>query len=284
MEVPPLPPARVIGLANRGETVIRHHQHPDPSRPTLLLLHGWTASADTQFFTAYDTLIDGFSVVAVDHRGHGRGLRPNGPFTLEDCADDAAAVVRQLGVGPVITVGYSMGGPISLLFWKRHPDLVAGMVFMATALEWRATRFERVRWRIGRMASPVLRRMATPRTIRFALGRFLRRGNPVRDYTPWLLGEIRRNDPWMVSEAGRALARFDARDFVEGIDVPASVLLTTRDRLVLPHKQRQLATMLQADTVELAADHFAPLQKPTEFAVATRQVVDSVASRLAVAR
>lgn len=283
MEVPFLPPAEVVSLQNRGEMVIRRHRHRDPERPTLLLLHGWTASADTQFFTAYETLCEGFNVVAVDHRGHGRGLRPDVPFALEDCADDAAAVLRQLGLGPVITVGYSMGGPISFEIWRRHRDLVAGMVFMATAMEWRATRLERARWQVGRVVSPIFRRAATPRTIRFALRRFIPRRTTVRANSSWLVGEIRRNDPWMVSEAGRALSLFDARPYAADVDVPTTVLLTTRDRLVPPRKQRQLATTLQAEVVELEADHFAPLQTPAEFAATTRQAVDSVASRLRAA-
>ena len=99
----------------------------------MLLLHGWTASADLQFFTAYRSLAEHFSFVAIDHRGHGRGLRSNIPFELEDAADDAAGLVEALGVCPVITVGYSMGGPISLLFARAHPDLVRAIVVQATA-------------------------------------------------------------------------------------------------------------------------------------------------------
>ena len=49
--------------------------------------------------------------MALDHRGHGRGIRSRRPFRLEDCADDAAALIDELGLGPVTAVGYSMGGP-----------------------------------------------------------------------------------------------------------------------------------------------------------------------------
>ena len=62
-----------------------------------------------------------FNVVALDHRGHGRGLQSDEPFRLADCADDVAALVDELGLGPVIVVGYSMGGPIAQLLWRRHP-------------------------------------------------------------------------------------------------------------------------------------------------------------------
>ena len=121
---------------------------PTRRRRRSLLLHGWTASSDLQFFTAYEALAERCSFVGIDHRGHGRGLRSPDAFTLEDAADDAAAVVRHLGVGPVVAVGYSMGGPIALHLARRHPDVVAGVVVQATALEWSGTWRERALWRV----------------------------------------------------------------------------------------------------------------------------------------
>ena len=41
---------------------------------------------------------------------------------LADCADDVAALVDELGVTKVIAAGYSMGGPVAQLLWRRHPD------------------------------------------------------------------------------------------------------------------------------------------------------------------
>ena len=86
---------------------------PTRDAPTLVLLHGWTASADLQFFTAYEALGQAYSFVAVDHRGHGRGIRnTRDPFRLEDAADDAAALIRALGLGP--------GHPGRLLDGRPH--------------------------------------------------------------------------------------------------------------------------------------------------------------------
>lgn len=281
LDLPELPPGKVVTLPGRGEIFVRHHEHPNTGAPTLLLLHGWTASADTQFFTAYEALASGYSIVAVDHRGHGRGLRPNRPFSLEDCADDAADVARALGLSSVITVGYSMGGPISTLLWNRHPDLVGGMVFQATAMEWNATRAERTRWRVGRVLGPLFRAITTPRTMRLAVGRVVPRGHELHRYVPWLIGEMRRNDQWMVSEAGRALAGYDARRIVPGIEIPTAMVVTTRDRLVHPVKQRALAEAARAEVVELEGDHFVSLAQPREYAEATRRAVDLVSARAA---
>jgi pimeloyl-ACP methyl ester carboxylesterase len=279
VEIPPLLPGRIVHLPGRGEIFVRHHIHQDPDAPTVLLLHGWTASSDLQFFTAYEDLARDFSVVGVDHRGHGRGLRPNRPFSLEDCADDAADVVRALGIGSVTTVGYSMGGPISLLVWQRHPELVDAMVLQATALEWSGTRGERNRWRVGRVVGPVIRQISTPRIMRFGLRRAIPRGHELSRFVPWIVGEIRRNDQWMVSEAGRAISHFDARPFAGYVDVPTAFVLTTRDRLVPPRKQQALADAVKATVVHLEGDHLAPMQMPREFSAATRRAVGLVTGR-----
>jgi 3-oxoadipate enol-lactonase len=277
MEIPVLLPGRIVQVPLRGEMFIRHHQHSDASAPTLLLLHGWTASCDSQFFAAYEELSQHFSIIGVDHRGHGRGLRPSVPVTLEDCADDAAAVAKELGATSVITVGYSMGGPISLLTAQRHPAFVSGMVLQATALEWSGTRKEKNRMRfIGPMAHIVGR----PRILRFFFNRTLPRGHENRRYVSWMIAENRRNDPWMTAQAGKAIATFDARGFAPMLNKPASFVFTLRDTVVLPHKQQALATAVNAQIIEIDGDHMAPIVMPREFAVVTRQAVDLVVAAI----
>ena len=48
----------------------------------MLLLHGWTANSDLNWFTSFDALSRHFGVVAIDHRGHGRGIRGRRRFWL----------------------------------------------------------------------------------------------------------------------------------------------------------------------------------------------------------
>lgn len=276
MRMPWLPPGHTAVLQGRGEVFYRHHVHADPTRPTLLLLHGWTASADLQFFTAYETLAEDFSYVAVDHRGHGRGMRPRDRFQLEDAADDAAALIELLGVGPVILVGYSMGGPLSLLLTQRHPHLVRGMVVQATALEWNATLGERLRWKTVRMISPVLRSWAYPSWLRAGLHRMARRHRDLDPYVDWLAGELSRNSAPHLVHAGQALSRYDAARWARDLGVPAGSLITARDHLVPPAKQRALAEALGAHIVELEADHLSTWMNGPEYARLTSELVHHV--------
>src|SRR3954452_24491838 len=129
---PPLPMGKRLQLPGRGTTFVRQVAGPEGA-PTLLMLHGWMASGGLNWFRVCDALGEHFNVVAADMRGHGRGIRNGRRFRLADCADDAAATLDALGIGPVIAVGYSLGGPVAQLLWRRHPEKVSGLVLCSTA-------------------------------------------------------------------------------------------------------------------------------------------------------
>jgi 3-oxoadipate enol-lactonase len=281
--LPWVPEGRLVAVEGRGELFARIHHHPDPDAPVVLLLHGWTASSDLQFVMAYAALAERYTIVGIDHRGHGRGLRSPDRFALEDAADDAAALVGALGLGPVFTVGYSMGGPISMLLARRHPGLVRGLVVQATALDWRHTRRDRVLWRILPIAGSWVRSRGYRWYLNRAVPKYLGVGgegeHPVRPYVPWLVSEMSRNDPFVMVEAGAALSRYDARPWASSLGLPAASLVTTADRMVPPAQQYALATALGATVRELAANHFAALSHPAQFAALTVELVEDVRQR-----
>ena len=280
--VPPaLPPARVVCLPGRGEVFFRHHVAEGAAdRPTLVLLHGWTASTDLQWFTAYEELGERYSFVAIDHRGHGRGMRTLERFRLEDAADDVASLIEVLGLTKVVVLGYSMGGPISLHLCHRHPHLVHALVLEATALEWRATRRDRSQWWFLLGFEAVLRWRITFRLQHRAIRRMARQNPGLASVLPWLVAESRRGDPTALTDAGRALRDYDARGFAGEIDVPVGVLRTTKDHVVSPRKQTALAKAMRAEIVDLPGDHFCTWAQPALFSAATRRLVDGVVARL----
>ncbi len=278
--LPWLPPAYTVIVPGRGEFFVRHHQHRDPDAPLVVLLHGWTASADIQFVTAYPALAEHCSFIGIDHRGHGRGLRPYEAFTLEDAADDMALVLRRLGLNSAIAVGYSMGGPISMLLARRHPDLVAGLVVQATALEWSVKLADRVKWWLLPLLGSVLRSRGSKFALRHLLPRVLHADHEFGPYVPWLLGELQRSSPDGLVEAGRALRHYDARPWASSLDQPAAQLITTKDRLVRPRKQWALANALGSEVRELDHDHLVTLEHPSAYAGVTVDLVRSVADRI----
>jgi len=252
--IPPawLPPGHAMLLEGVGETFYRDSGPETAQQGTLLLLHGWTVTADLNWIFAYRRFVEaGYRVIAPDHRGHGRGLRPQVKFRLEDCAADAAQLVRQLGAGPVTVVGYSMGGAIAQLAARDHRDVVDSLVLGATALHWSGPR-DRVAW-IGMRAFQWILRMASHRFWRELLRR-AGRPNPSRD--AWMLSEFSRGSADDIAEAGRELGRFDSRPWVASLDVPVAVVITTEDQLVHPSRQHEIAaTIPDAARYTVAGDH-----------------------------
>jgi pimeloyl-ACP methyl ester carboxylesterase len=267
-----------VTLPDGGVTTVRDIPGP-PGAPAVVLLHGLGATARLNWGPSFRPLSERFRVLALDHRGHGRGLRTR-RFRLEECADDAVAVARARGVPRFIAVGYSMGGPIASLAWRRHPDAVAGLVLCATARHFAARGVARA----ARVALPVvegLARLAPGRAQDRMLGRMLARiEHPeLRDRVHQELGG---HDPAAVVQAVRALGRFSSHDWIGKVDVPVAVIVTTRDELVPVARQRKLAASIPgAEVYEVAGDHAACVARADLFVPTLLEACWSVARRSA---
>ena len=248
---------------------------PGPAgAPALVLLHGLTASADLNWFPSFDALGREFRVVSYEHRGYGDC---GDPGTLEDCADDAVAVADALGIDRLVAVGYSMGGAIAQLVWRRHPHRVQGLVLCATGRSFRVTPRERaMAATLG--ISAAASRLSPSVGRRFVGATLIRRfeGSPLR---PWAEAELRRHHPAAILECARSLARFSSAEWVGGVDVPTAVVVTTGDVLVPPDRQRALAQAIPGATVHpvdgdhgafLDSDRFPPVLLEACRAVAGR--------------
>ncbi len=93
---PLLPAGRAVELPGRGTTYVREIAGPSPDAPTVFLLHGWTVTAALNWCRVYEPLAGFAHVVSLDHRGHGRGIRSNRAFRLEDAR--LLAVRREVGL------------------------------------------------------------------------------------------------------------------------------------------------------------------------------------------
>jgi 3-oxoadipate enol-lactonase len=268
---------RNIELPGRGQCRVRQVAGPEGS-PTVLLLHGWTATADLNWGRCYAGLSEHVNVVALDQRGHGGGVR--GPFSLEACADDAAALIEVLGTGPVIAVGYSMGGPVATLLWRRHPELVIGMVLCATAPQFAVTSVEQ-------LALAALAACARPaggvprsalRTVRLLAGGARRwTGSGLRRAALDMIG---RHDPAAILQAARALIGYRADSWLGVIQVPAAVVMTTADHLVPPGRQLRLAQSIPGCSLfAVDGDHGVCTVRPDRFLPALVAALADVGAR-----
>lgn len=253
------PPGRWLDLGRRGRTWIREERGPEGA-PTLVLLHGLGATGGLNWAGSQLFLGDQFRMITIDHRGHGRGIRTR-DFRLEDCADDAAACIDALGLDRPIVVGYSMGGPIASLVWRRHRDLVGGLVFCATSRNFRGSPGEKLTFGAMGLAgmSPVAVPKPLVRLCGSALGALplpLPQPGPVKDVR-WAIEEMAGHDPRSIIQAGAAIGKFNSSPWIGQVDVPTSVVVTTSDQVVPPIRQFRLARSIPHATVHcVEGGHF----------------------------
>ena len=250
-------------LPGRGTTYFRELEGP-AGAPTLILLHGWTATADLNWFMCYEQLGQHFRVIALDHRGHGRGIRTNRSFKLSDCADDAVALADQLGIEKFIPVGYSMGGTVAQLVWKRHAHRVSGLVLAATSGHFVSERKERVGFTM--MAGIGALSRIVPASVRESISHRLYVSRKTMTWEPWAAKEASGHEWRLILEAGAALGLYDSRKWLPEVNVPTAMIITTADHVVATERQRELAELVPNIFVQtIDADHDAVYARADEF-------------------
>ena len=240
-DVPVPPAARAIDLPGRGTTHVLDLPGPTPDAPVVLLMHAIAATGPLTWFTVVGDLQKKYRVITFDQRWHGRGIRST-DFRLDDCADDAVAVLDALGVQQAIVVGYSMGGAVAQLLWHRNPERVAGLVLCSTTARWEGHVGERVFFRLLGLASEGLISVAADKVAQHADA-----VPPPSDEAAeaglraWCMSELRSTSLWSLPVVMAELGKFDATGWIGDVTVPTGVLVTSSDKAIPTERQLQLA-------------------------------------------
>ncbi|MBB4684872.1 alpha/beta fold hydrolase [Amycolatopsis jiangsuensis] len=271
-----VPDPEPLSLPGRGQTVVvdigpRH-------APTIILLHSVATTGLLTWYPSVERLAVNYRVVVFDQRWHGQGIRSH-EFSLTDCADDVVAVADALGIDRFLVAGYSMGGMIGQLTAYRAPERVSGLVLCATASNFRRGIRQRIALDVFGRTLQVLRDQAKiglvpgePRRERLAR---------LEDHR-WALREFRSTSPWAIAVALDEIGRFDSTPWLHTLDVPAAVVVTTRDGFIAPAHQRTLARRVAgAATYDVPAGHTACVFASGQFVPALMAACTSVQAAIA---
>ncbi|WP_380286275.1 alpha/beta fold hydrolase [Kitasatospora purpeofusca] len=116
-----------------GELSVLRWPATVPGAPTVVAVHGITANG-LAWFEVARRLGGRATLLAPDLRGRGDSRDLGGPYGLARHADDVAALITGLGLGPTVVVGHSMGAWVTALAAVRHPDLVSRVVLVDGAV------------------------------------------------------------------------------------------------------------------------------------------------------
>jgi pimeloyl-ACP methyl ester carboxylesterase len=94
----------------------------------IVFLHGGVGYFESDFTMQRNYFAVFRKVIGIDQRGHGHSPDDGRPFSYREMAEDTAAVIEQLGIGPVDVIGHSDGGNVGLILARHHPRLVRRLV------------------------------------------------------------------------------------------------------------------------------------------------------------
>src|SRR5437588_9835101 len=98
----------------------------------LVLLHGGGSTIETSFGKLIPLVSRTRRVIAFEQQGHGHTADLDRPFSFEQSAEDAVALLRHLHVAKADFLGYSNGGHIALEIVLRHPEVVRSLVLLSS--------------------------------------------------------------------------------------------------------------------------------------------------------
>jgi pimeloyl-ACP methyl ester carboxylesterase len=256
--------------------------------PTMILTHGWGTDS-TEWYYTKRALAECFRLIVWDLPGLGKSGGPlDGNYRLEKMADDLAAVVELAGTRPVLLLGHSIGGMITLTFWRRYSltlgRRVTGLVLVNTTYTnpVLTTSFSKL-WRalqaplltpllyLTIWVSPIVRLMNWLSYlngfthIQTALTGFA--GHETRGQLDFTAQFTPRCSPAVLARGGLATFAYNEAATLVSIDVPTLVLTGHLDRVLVPEASAYLRDVIP--TAELVclrpAGHMGLLEQHERF-------------------
>jgi len=243
---------------------------------TLVLVHGFPLDA-RMWEAQLAALAFLRRVIAVDLRGRRKSRQvPDETYGMDVYADDLARTLDALGIAEIDLGCLSMGGYVTLAFWRRHRARVRSLIFMCTRAG-----ADPDSARAGRLATAAKVRTEGTRALLSAMLPKLLGPNtqaPVRALVESMFvetpGETAARDSLAMRE------RPDSTPLLSEIDVPTLVVHGEADALIPVATGREMAAAIAgARFVSIAnAGHLAPLEQPGAVNAALREFLSGSAT------
>jgi len=232
--------------------------------PTLLLVHGFPHDR-TLWAPQMHALSAAYQCVAVDLRGFGESSSAP-PYSMDQYADDLAALLDAIGVRRAVIAAISMGGYIAFAMWRRHADRVNGFVFVDTraGADSDTARARRHEW-ITRVQAEGVPAMAEG-LVADQLGATTRARHPELEAIVVAMAR-RLSEDGLIGSLTAAMARPDSSDTLATITVPTMFVVGDEDTIAPRGESERMQTLVSGSRLEVirGAGHVSNLERPAAF-------------------
>lgn len=250
-------------LASRDIGLLQGPGPYDPSRPTLLMIHGSGGSA-ANYRPQLDRLGPEINPAAIDLPGCGQTPGP-APVRVEDYAQWLGDFLAAGPVRPVL-MGHSLGGAIALQLALERPSLVRGLILMGTGSRLRVLPaiLDGIRDNFAAIVPMIVRYAYSPQADEATLAQGTK--------------EMSAVDPEVLWSNFTACDRFDVSDQLGRISLPTLVLVGDGDQLTPVKYSRFLAERIPGAEMKVieGGGHMVNLEQPR---AVNQAIIDFMASR-----
>jgi 3-oxoadipate enol-lactonase len=231
--------------------------------PSVTLSHSLAANL-SMWDPTVSALLPRYRVLRYDMRGHGRSDVPEGPYSLDQLAEDVRGLLLALGIRRTAFVGLSIGSMIGQVLALKYPEMLRCLVLCEsssrTPPEMKPIWDERVRLAhaqgMAAHVEPTIERWFTPP---------FRQGNPrvvdpVRDM-------IRSTPPKGYEGCIRAIQGLDLLDRIEAIRVPTLIVVGEEDPASPVAGSQEIHERIRGSELVIlkSAAHLSNVEQPEAF-------------------
>jgi pimeloyl-ACP methyl ester carboxylesterase len=236
------------------------------SGPAVVLLHAFPLNA-SMWSAQREALGGSYRVLCPDQRGFGGTQLGHDDPSLDEVADDVAAMLDARKVETCVLGGLSMGGYLAMAFLRRHPDRVRGLILADTKA---SADSEEAAANRRRIAEAVIEAGDSALLLDEVLPTLV--GTTTKERRPLVYGRVKalveRAPAYAVAWAQRAMAaRPDSFDTLRAVAVPALVVWGEEDTLSPRAEAEAMADALPDGRLVTIPDagHLTAVEAPEEF-------------------
>ena len=215
--------------------------------------------------------------ITLDLRGFGRSGFASGPQSIEQMAADLRGLMKALGIDRAVLVGLSMGGYISLDFYRNYRECVRALVLADTraSADTQEARDRRIKSaeKAEREGSGAIADDVVP----MLLGRSTLNTRP--DLIARTREMIEANSPAGIAAAQRAMAaRRDSTDLLAVMNIPVLVVVGSEDSLIPAAEAETMHRAIRGSHLRVIEDagHLSNLEQPGVFNAALREFIQPI--------